>query len=231
MLTRRVVRAAKVYRAPCGALPRVVGLPSSVALPRASAGKIVGARPYATGTAEIDLKDGGVPKSSVFAPLDTFTRRHVGPQPSSVATMLDALGYDSLDAFVDACVPPSIRISDKQVSEEGNAAIHALSEQELLRRARQLADKNKVTRSFIGMGYHQAVLPPVILRNMLENHSWFSQYTAYQVPLPSRATLETGKELTRLQGRDLAGPARIAHQLPELDDLAHWSRHCERIAP
>ncbi|SGY21073.1 BQ5605_C016g08191 [Microbotryum silenes-dioicae] len=101
-------------------------------------------------------------RGSVFAPLDTFTRRHVGPQPASIEKMLDTLGYTSMDAFINDCVPSSIRISDQEVSETGGRAIVALSEQELLRRATELAKKNRVHRSFIGLGYHQAERFPEI---------------------------------------------------------------------
>lgn len=71
--------------------------------------------------------------------------------------MLRYLGFDSMDAFIAECVPDTIRIGENVVSEEGDKAIRALSEQELLRRAKELGSKNKVYRSFIGMGYHQAV--------------------------------------------------------------------------
>lgn len=98
-----------------------------------------------------------VPRQSIFAPLDTFTRRHVGPQPATVQHMLDALGFKDMDSFIAQCVPESIRLDKDAVSEQGDDAIRALSEQELLRRAKELGQKNKVFRSFIGMGYHQAV--------------------------------------------------------------------------
>lgn len=71
--------------------------------------------------------------------------------------MLDFLGYPSMNAFLAECVPGSIRIDSSVVSESGDNAIRALSEEELLRRAKELGNKNKVFRSFIGMGYHQAV--------------------------------------------------------------------------
>lgn len=120
--------------------------------PTSSAPK--GTRSLATGLSPSSTP---APRSSIFAPLDTFTRRHVGPQPESVGKMLDYLGFKSMDAFIAECVPESIRISENVVSEEGEHAIRALSEQELLRRAKELGAKNKVHRSFIGMGYHQAV--------------------------------------------------------------------------
>ncbi|KDE09263.1 glycine dehydrogenase subunit 2 [Microbotryum lychnidis-dioicae p1A1 Lamole] len=151
-------------------------------------------------------------RGSVFAPLDTFTRRHVGPQPASIEKMLDTLGYTSMDAFINDCVPSSIRISDQEVSETGGRAIVALSEQELLRRATELAKKNRVHRSFIGLGYHQAVVPPVILRNVLENHGWFSQYSPYQAEI-SQGRLESlinfQTMTTSLTGMDIANASLL----------------------
>lgn len=98
-----------------------------------------------------------VPSSSLFAPLDTFERRHVGPRPADIEKMLEVVGYPTMDSFVDAVVPGSIRLGEEAVSSTGSNAIKALSEQELLMRAKELGAKNKVLTSFIGMGYHQAV--------------------------------------------------------------------------
>ena len=105
---------------------------------------------------------------SVFQPLDTFTDRHVGPNDSEVSHMLASLGFDSMDAFVDAAVPAHIRLSSSQSVQapEGKNSITALSERELLARARQLAESNTRIKSLIGMGYHNAVVPTVILRNV-----------------------------------------------------------------
>lgn len=130
-------------------------VPRRPLLPSLSASQI-GPRTLATPSA-LSPDGDRVPSTSVFAPLDTFTRRHVGPQPASVKKMLELLGFDSLDAFIAQCVPPSIRIATDKVSEEGPDAIAALSEQELLQRAAELGAQNKVFTSFIGMGYHQAV--------------------------------------------------------------------------
>lgn len=131
----------------------------------------------------------------MFDALDTFTRRHVGPQDESVDRMLRYLGASSLDALVDECMPASIREHSSDGKGDflkdqgaGKGTIEPLSERELLARARQFARQNKVFRSFIGLGYHQAVrrlssllryarcspglsltcqvVPPVILRNM-----------------------------------------------------------------
>ncbi|CAK5264499.1 unnamed protein product, partial [Mycena citricolor] len=98
---------------------------------------------------------------SIFSPLDTFSARHIGPDAHEADKMLSALGYESMEAFVGETVPPKIRISTAAVD-----AIPALSESELHARAKELAGQNKPFKSYIGMGYHCAVVPPVILRNV-----------------------------------------------------------------
>ena len=110
-------------------------------------------------------------RESVFAAQDTLTARHVGPTPADVEAMLSSLGYDSMDAFVADVVPEHIRIDPGTVTD---ATISPLSETEMLRRARELARKNVVATSFIGSGYQNAVVPPVILRNLLENPTWYT---------------------------------------------------------
>ncbi|KAF8323043.1 glycine dehydrogenase [Clavulina sp. PMI_390] len=118
---------------------------------------------------------GGGP--SIFDSLDTFTRRHVGPDRKEEKHMLSSLGYGSMAEFEDAAVPAHIRVASSTVSD---TSIPALSESELLQRASELASKNEIFKSYIGMGYHTAVVPPVILRNIMENPAWYTQYTPYQ---------------------------------------------------
>jgi glycine dehydrogenase len=103
------------------------------------------------------------PLTSLFSPLDTFPERHIGPDDKEVDYMLSKMGYNTMDAFVDATVPPKIRAP---VTDVDNASIPPLSESQLHKRAKQLGASNKVVKSFIGMGYHNAVVPPVILRNV-----------------------------------------------------------------
>ncbi len=103
------------------------------------------------------------PPSSLFSALDTFSDRHIGPDNAEAAFMLSKLGYSSMEAFVDDAVPPKIRIPADAISDK---AIGALSEAELLSRAKRLGAENKPFKSYIGMGYHNAVVPPVILRNV-----------------------------------------------------------------
>jgi len=133
--------------------------------------------------------------ASPFAALDTFTDRHVGPDATETAYMLKQLGYDSMDAFIAATVPAHIRIPEDGIT---NATIPSLSESELTRRAKALGRDNKIFKSYIGMGYHNNVVPPVILRNVsssvfrlhavrnptgiqvIESPAWYTPYTPYQ---------------------------------------------------
>lgn len=117
------------------------------------------------------------PMPSLFAPLDTFSERHIGPDDAEATKMLSELGYESMDAFVAETVPPKIRVSTHSVD---NTTIPAYSESQLHARAKQLAAENKPFKSYIGMGYHSAVVPPVILRNVMENPAWYTPYTPYQ---------------------------------------------------
>jgi glycine dehydrogenase len=122
--------------------------------------------------------DVGTPGNS-----DCFVHRHIGPQPRDLAAMLEVLDCGSIAALVDRTVPPSIRLSRPLDVGEGS------DEYSVLRRLREIAGKNQVFRSFIGMGYHDCVTPPVIQRNILENPGWYTQYTPYQ-PEISQGRLE-----------------------------------------
>ena len=104
------------------------------------------------------------PQTSLFAPIDTFSERHIGPDDDEASFMLSKLGYKSMDAFIEATVPPKIRIPANSLD---STSIQALSETELYARAKELGTQNKPFKSYIGMGYHTAVVPPVILRNVL----------------------------------------------------------------
>ncbi|KAK0465599.1 glycine dehydrogenase-like protein [Desarmillaria tabescens] len=114
---------------------------------------------------------------SPLAPLDTFQERHIGPNDHEVSQMLSQVGYDSMDAFIADTVPRKIRVSTADIS---NETIPSFSESELHARAKALGGQNVAFKSYIGMGYHSAVVPPVILRNVMENPQWYTPYTPYQ---------------------------------------------------
>jgi glycine dehydrogenase len=104
--------------------------------------------------------------ATLLKPLDTFPRRHIGPDGNDKQAMLDKLELASVEELIRRTIPEEILM---------NRPLHlpsALSEQEFLAYARRIASKNKVNRSFIGMGYHGTVVPTVILRNIMENPGW-----------------------------------------------------------
>ena len=104
----------------------------------------------------------------------TFTDRHIGIQQQEVAEMLSTIGVDSLEQLIKETIPPNIRISDWIHQEE------ALSEHEMLEYLNKVAEKNVLTKNYIGLGYHPTITPSVIQRNIFENPGWYTQYTPYQ---------------------------------------------------
>src|SRR3990167_3920848 len=115
---------------------------------------------------------------------DGFIARHIGPNEAQTAEMLKTLGVDSLDALMQQIVPEQIRLNGPM------ALPAAKSEHEALAYLKKIASKNKLYKSFIGMGYYDTVTPPVILRNVLENPGWYTAYTPYQ-PEIAQGRLET----------------------------------------
>src|SRR5437868_1173335 len=111
------------------------------------------------------------------AHLNSFARRHIGPNREEIDAMLDRVGFENLDALIEAAIPKNIRL-DRQLD-----LPEAKSESEALTELRAIAKKNKVARSFIGAGYYDCTTPPVIQRNILENPGWYTAYTPYQAEL------------------------------------------------
>ncbi len=112
-----------------------------------------------------------------------FVSRHIGPRDNEIGQMLSAIGLKALDALISEATPPSIR-SGQPLELDA-----ARSEAEVLDRLRGMADSNTVKHSLIGLGYHPTHVPPVILRNVLENPGWYTAYTPYQAEI-SQGRLE-----------------------------------------
>lgn len=108
------------------------------------------------------------PKSS------NFPQRHIGPNFDDIQQMLEVLGFSHLDSLIDKTVPQSIRLKTKLQLPE------AQSEYAALAKLKEIAAKNHICRSYIGMGYYDCITPPVIQRNILENPGWYTAYTPYQ---------------------------------------------------
>ncbi|MGA7955171.1 MAG: aminomethyl-transferring glycine dehydrogenase [Gloeobacterales cyanobacterium] len=112
-----------------------------------------------------------------LANTDSFVRRHIGPSPASIQNMLERMGFSSLDDLIAHTVPAHIRLQQPLKLRKSD------SEYEVLQELKSLASKNQIFRSFIGMGYADCITPTVIQRNILENPSWYTQYTPYQAEI------------------------------------------------
>ncbi len=160
---------------------------------------------------------------SILNPTDVFANRHIGPSDDEIALMLERLGCASLDELGDAIVPDSIQLGRPLKIEE------AQSEFDLMAELRTIADQNRVNRSFIGMGYHGCITPPVIQRNILENPGWYTQYTPYQAEISQgrlEALLNFQTMIADLTGLPLAG----ASLLDEATAAAEAMAMCFAIA-
>jgi glycine dehydrogenase len=137
---------------------------------------------------------------------DSFVRRHIGPRPDDARTMLNAMGLGGMEELIEKTVPSSIRLN--RPLEIGEAR----SEYLMLRQLRELASKNMVFRSFIGMGYHDCITPPVIQRNIFENPGWYTAYTPYQAEIAQgrlEALLNFQTMVADLTGLDIANASLL----------------------
>ena len=136
-----------------------------------------------TSGAQLDPRDAAMlgehgPEHSDTLALDDFARRHIGPSAADVRHMLGVIGLSTLDELVDEAVPEAIRLAHSiDVSGEPRGERQALAE------LAELAATNVVRRSLIGMGYAACATPTVLLRNILENPGWYTQYTPYQAEI------------------------------------------------
>ncbi|BAY33190.1 glycine dehydrogenase [Nostoc carneum NIES-2107] len=106
--------------------------------------------------------------------LDNFRKRHIGPNSDDIEQMLGVLGLPSLDVLINKTVPQAIRLQGALNLPEAQTEYAALA------KLKQIAEKNQVFRSFMGMGYYDCITPAVIARNILENPGWYTAYTPYQ---------------------------------------------------
>ncbi len=150
-----------------------------------------------------------------------FIHRHIGPDNADIKAMLKTIGSNSIDALIQQTVPSSIHL------EMGLDLAEACTEQEALNQLKQLAEENIVNKSYIGMGYYDTIVPPVILRNVLENPGWYTAYTPYQ-PEISQGRLEgllNYQQMTMdLTGMDIAN----ASLLDEATAAAEAMALCKR---
>ena len=140
-------------------------------------------------------------------PSERFVRRHIGPSPEERDAMLQAVGASSLDALIDEVVPPSIRL-DRPL----DIGTPAESEYEFLQRLTQVARRNRVSRSYIGLGYHDTITPSVIRRMVFENPGWYTPYTPYQAEIAQgrlESLLNFQTMVTDLTGMEVANASLL----------------------
>ena len=135
-----------------------------------------------------------------------FIRRHIGPSEAEMAEMLEFVGADSLDDLMQQTVPEGIRLPQSLNVGESQTEAQALAY------LKSVASKNKVHRSYIGMGYHDTLTPNVILRNVLENPGWYTAYTPYQPEIAQgrlQALLNFQQVTIDLTGMELASASLL----------------------
>ncbi len=148
---------------------------------------------------------------------DSFALRHIGPRRSDLPEMLKTVGAETIEQLIFETIPDNIRL-------ENNLTLDpALSEHEFAAHITALSNKNKVFRSFIGLGYNQAITPAVIQRNILENPGWYTAYTPYQAEIAQgrlEALLNYQTMITDLTGMELANASLLDESTAAAEAMA-----------
>jgi len=137
---------------------------------------------------------------------DLFSQRHLGPRPSEITEMLETIGVESLDELVSRTIPKAILRSRFLNLPE------AMDEHSYLARMREIAGRNKKFSSYMGLGYYNTILPPVIQRNILENPNWYTSYTPYQAEISQgrlEALLNFQTVVMELTGMEIANASLL----------------------
>jgi glycine dehydrogenase len=160
---------------------------------------------------------------------DQFVSRHNGSNAQDVQAMLNKINAPSLDALIDQTVPASIRLKSPLNLPEG------MSEHAFLQHLRGIAAKNKLFKTYIGLGYYDTILPPVIQRNILENPGWYTAYTPYQAEIAQgrlEALLNYQTMIVDLTGMEIANASLLdeATAAAEAMTMLHGLRSREDVA-
>ncbi len=158
----------------------------------------------------------------------SFQSRHIGPDEAARDEMLRAIGVPALDALIDQTIPPDIRLK-AALDLPGEE-----SEYEYLRRLRGIAAKNRLTRSYIGMGYYDCVTPSVILRNVFENPGWYTPYTPYQAEIAQgrlESLLNFQTVVRDLTGMDVATASLLDEGTAAAEAMTMFHRLQTKKAP
>ena len=137
---------------------------------------------------------------------NSFLLRHIGPKKEDIQEMLDTIGLNSINELIEQTIPSKIRLKEELHLDD------ALSEQEFLVHIKELAQKNKQFKTYIGLGYNNTVLPSVIQRNILENPGWYTAYTPYQAEIAQgrlEALLNFQTMIIDLTGMEIANASLL----------------------
>ncbi|MFY9242765.1 MAG: aminomethyl-transferring glycine dehydrogenase [Polaribacter sp.] len=148
---------------------------------------------------------------------NSFQLRHVGPNKKEQEKMLKTIKADSLEQLISETVPENIRLKNDLDLEP------AMSEYEYLAHIKELSEKNKVFKSYIGLGYHEAIVPSVIQRNILENPGWYTAYTPYQAEIAQgrlEALLNYQTMICDLTGMELANASLLDESTAAAEAMA-----------
>src|SRR5690606_25491002 len=135
-----------------------------------------------------------------------FAFRHIGPRTADLQYMFDTVGVKDIDQLLYETFPDKIRL------EKDLELDPAMTEYEYLAHANALGAKNKVFRSMIGLGYHEAIVPAAILRNVFENPGWYTAYTPYQAEIAQgrlEALLNFQTTVIELTGMEIANASLL----------------------
>ncbi|APG61127.1 aminomethyl-transferring glycine dehydrogenase [Christiangramia salexigens] len=148
---------------------------------------------------------------------DSFALRHIGPKAENLQEMLDTIGVDSIDQLIYETIPDDIRLS------QALNLPKAMSENQYAEHIKKLSEKNKVFKTYIGLGYHQAILPAVIQRNILENPGWYTAYTPYQAEIAQgrlEALLNFQTMVSDLTGMEIANASLLDESTAAAEAMA-----------
>ncbi|BFM17650.1 aminomethyl-transferring glycine dehydrogenase [Maricurvus nonylphenolicus] len=162
---------------------------------------------------------------SVLENHDAFIGRHIGPNADQRQAMLQALGVNSLDELIEKTVPAGIRKTDDLDLADAKDETAALAE------LKTIASKNQLFKNYIGMGYHDTIVPNVVLRNVLENPGWYTAYTPYQPEIAQgrlEGLLNFQQMIVDLTGMDLANASMLDEGTAAAEAMAMCKRQMKK---
>lgn len=156
--------------------------------------------------------------------MNDFIKRHIPHNSEEIKEMLNVIGVSTLDELIDKIVPENIRLKDPLNLPEG------VSEEEYLRKMKEIASMNKIYKSYIGMGFYDTITPLAIRKNILENPSWYTSYTPYQAEI-SQGRLEAlflfQTVICELTGMEIANASMLDDATSAAEAMYMFFNYCK----